>query len=98
MKTATRPQYHRLQRILELIREGTRTGSRPNCDHFIGELEVSRRPETSNSQQPTANNIQHPTSNIQHPTSNIQHPTSNSQQPTANSQHPTANEEDRKAA
>ena len=58
MKTATRPQYHRLQRILELIREGTRTGSRPNCDHFIGELEVSRRPETSNSQQPTANSQQ----------------------------------------
>ena len=52
MKTATRPQYHRLQRILELIREGTRTGSRPNCDHFIGELEVT---ETSNIQQPTAN-------------------------------------------
>ena len=43
MKTATRPQYHRLQRILELIREGTRTGSLPNCGHFIGELEVSRR-------------------------------------------------------
>ena len=43
MKTATRPQYHRLQRILELIREGTRTGSLPNCGHFIRELEVSRR-------------------------------------------------------
>ena len=43
MKTATRPQYHRLQRILEMIREGTRTGSLTNCGHFIGELEVSRR-------------------------------------------------------
>ena len=43
MKTATRPQYHRLQRILEMIREGTRTGSLPNCGHFIRELEVSRR-------------------------------------------------------
>ena len=27
MKTATRPQYHRLQRILELIREGIPHGS-----------------------------------------------------------------------
>jgi len=43
MKTATRPQYHRLQRILELIREGTRNGSLPNCGHFVRELEVSRR-------------------------------------------------------
>ena len=43
MKTATRPQYHRLQRILEMIREGTRAGTLPNCGHFIRELEVSRR-------------------------------------------------------
>ena len=43
MNTATRPHSHRLQRILELIREGTRTGSLPNCGHFIRELEVSRR-------------------------------------------------------
>jgi predicted DNA-binding transcriptional regulator YafY len=43
MKTATRPQYHRLQRILEIIREGTRAGSLPNCRHFTRELEVSRR-------------------------------------------------------
>src|SRR5512140_786526 len=43
MKTATRPQYYRLQRILELIREGTRNGSLPNCRDFKRELEVSRR-------------------------------------------------------
>jgi len=43
MKTATRPQYHRLRRILEMIRKGTRTGSLPNCGHFTCELEVSRR-------------------------------------------------------
>ena len=43
VKSSTRPQYHRLQRILELIREGTRAGSLPNCGHFIRELEVSRR-------------------------------------------------------
>ncbi|MEI6785386.1 MAG: hypothetical protein WCQ21_31190, partial [Verrucomicrobiota bacterium] len=69
---------HRLQRILELIREGTRTGSRPNCDHFIGELEVSRRPETSNSQHPTANS-QQPTANSLQPTAYIQQPTANIQ-------------------
>lgn len=43
MKTATRPQYHRVQRILELVREGTRSGCLPNCRHFMRELEVSRR-------------------------------------------------------
>jgi predicted DNA-binding transcriptional regulator YafY len=43
MKTATRPQNHRLRRILEIIRQGTRAGSRPNCGHFVRELEVSRR-------------------------------------------------------
>ena len=43
MKTATRPQYHRLQRILEMIREGARAGSPPNCGHFTRELAVSRR-------------------------------------------------------
>ena len=43
MKTSTRPQYHRLRRILEMIREGTRTGALPNCGHFTRELEVSRR-------------------------------------------------------
>src|SRR5271166_4734529 len=43
MRTATRPQYHRLQRILELVREGTRCGSLRTCRHFMRELEVSRR-------------------------------------------------------
>ena len=43
MKNTTRPQYHRLQRILELIRGGTRSGSLPNCGHFGRELGVSRR-------------------------------------------------------
>ena len=43
MRTATRPQYHRLQRILEMIREGTRAASLPNCGDFARELEVSRR-------------------------------------------------------
>jgi predicted DNA-binding transcriptional regulator YafY len=43
MKTATRPQYHRLRRILEMVREGTRTGALPNCSDFTRELGVSRR-------------------------------------------------------
>src|SRR3974390_2969402 len=43
MKTANRPQYHRLQCILEMIREGSRAGSLPNCGDFTRELEVSRR-------------------------------------------------------
>jgi len=43
MRSSSRPQYHRLQRILELIREGTRSGSLPNCRQFMRELEVSRR-------------------------------------------------------
>jgi predicted DNA-binding transcriptional regulator YafY len=43
MKTATRPQYYRLRRILEMVREGTRSGPLPNCGDFVRELEVSRR-------------------------------------------------------
>lgn len=43
MRTATRPQYHRLQRMLEMIREGSRSGSLPNCGHFTSELAASRR-------------------------------------------------------
>ena len=43
MKGATRPQYYRLRRILELVREGARTGSLPNCTDFTRALEVSRR-------------------------------------------------------
>jgi predicted DNA-binding transcriptional regulator YafY len=43
VKSSTRPQYHRLQRLLEMVREGTRAGCLPNCGHFTRELEVSRR-------------------------------------------------------
>ena len=42
MKHVTRPQYSRLKRILEMIREGTRAGRYPNAGDFGGELEVSR--------------------------------------------------------
>lgn len=43
MKNLLRPQYHRLRRILELIREGTRTGAYANAGDFCAELEVCRR-------------------------------------------------------
>ena len=39
----TRPQYYRLRRLLELIREGTRTQRLPNNTDFRRELGVSRR-------------------------------------------------------
>ena len=43
MKAATRPQYYRLRRILEMVREGSRNRSLPNCGDFKRELAVSRR-------------------------------------------------------
>jgi len=43
MRAASRPQYHRLRRILEMLREASRTGCFPNCGDFTRELEVSRR-------------------------------------------------------
>jgi proteasome accessory factor B len=42
MKNVIRPQYSRLKRILEMIREGTRTGRYPNAGDFCAEMEVSR--------------------------------------------------------
>lgn len=38
----TRPQFYRIKRILEMIREGTQSGDYPNAGHFCRELEVSR--------------------------------------------------------
>jgi len=43
MRITSRPQYHRLRRILEMLREASRNGSFPNCGDFRRELEVSRR-------------------------------------------------------
>ncbi|MEK7992994.1 MAG: HTH domain-containing protein, partial [Planctomycetota bacterium] len=42
MKALSRPQYRRVRRILEMIREGTSTGRHPNASDFGRELEVSR--------------------------------------------------------
>jgi predicted DNA-binding transcriptional regulator YafY len=43
VKALNRPQYSRLRRILEIIREGTNTGCLPNAGDFMAECEVSRR-------------------------------------------------------
>jgi hypothetical protein len=43
MKFSSRPQYYRLRRIVEMIREGMRAGKYPNATAFRRELEVSRR-------------------------------------------------------
>lgn len=42
MKKTLRPQYHRIRRILEMIREGTEGGRLPNARDFGEELGVSR--------------------------------------------------------
>ena len=42
MKKLSRPQIHRIRRILEMIRQGTRSGRYPNAGDFCRELEVSR--------------------------------------------------------
>ncbi len=42
MKNISRPQYYRIRRILEMIREGTTSGSLPNARTFCDELGVSR--------------------------------------------------------
>ncbi len=43
MKAETRPRYHRLRRIVEMVREGGAGGRLPNRSHFRRELEVSAR-------------------------------------------------------
>jgi proteasome accessory factor B len=43
MKEVTRPQYYRLKRVVEMLREGGARGKWPNSSDFMRELEVSRR-------------------------------------------------------
>jgi predicted DNA-binding transcriptional regulator YafY len=43
MKQVTRPQYYRIKRMIEPLREGRRTWALPNSRDFMRELEVSRR-------------------------------------------------------
>ena len=43
MKTASRPQYYRIKRIVDMVREGSAAGYLPNRGDFRRELEVSPR-------------------------------------------------------
>ncbi|MFC1463163.1 helix-turn-helix transcriptional regulator, partial [Verrucomicrobiota bacterium] len=43
MKTKSRPQYYRVRRVLEMVREGTQSGYLANSSDFRRELGVSRR-------------------------------------------------------
>jgi predicted DNA-binding transcriptional regulator YafY len=43
MKAGSRPQYYRIRRMVQMVREGTGTGYLPNSSDFIKEFEVSRR-------------------------------------------------------
>ena len=43
MKAGSRPQYYRIRRMVQMVREGTETGYLPNSSDFMQEFEVSRR-------------------------------------------------------
>ena len=43
MKTNSRPQYYRIRRMVQMVREGAETGYLPNSSDFMREFEVSRR-------------------------------------------------------
>ncbi|MFM8468981.1 MAG: hypothetical protein ACKODH_03265 [Limisphaerales bacterium] len=43
MKANSRPQYYRIRRMVQMVREGTERGSLPNSSDFMEEFEVSRR-------------------------------------------------------
>ena len=43
MKAGSRPQYYRIRRMVEMVREGAGTGYLANSSDFVKEFEVSRR-------------------------------------------------------
>ena len=43
MKAGSRPQYYRIRRMVQMVREGAETGYLPNSSDFMQEFEVSRR-------------------------------------------------------
>ena len=43
MKAGSRPQYYRIRRMVQMVREGTETGYLPNSSDFTKEFGVSRR-------------------------------------------------------
>ncbi len=43
MKAGSRPQYYRIRRMIQMVREGARSGHPPNSANFMKEFGVSRR-------------------------------------------------------
>ena len=43
MKACSRPQFYRIRRMVQRVREGSETGCLPNSRDFMGEFGVSRR-------------------------------------------------------
>jgi hypothetical protein len=43
MKAGGRPQYYRIRRLVQMVRESAETGYLPNSSDFMKEFEVSRR-------------------------------------------------------
>ena len=43
MKAGSRPQYYRIRRVVQMVREGTKTGYLPNSSDFVAEFGISRR-------------------------------------------------------
>ena len=43
MKAGSRPQYYRIRRMVQMVREGSETGCLPNSRDFMGDFGVSRR-------------------------------------------------------
>ena len=43
MKAGSRPQYYRIRRIVQMVREGSGGGKPPNSTDFMAEFGVSRR-------------------------------------------------------
>ena len=43
MKAGSRPQYYRIRRMVQMVREGAETGYLANSSDFMKEFEVSRR-------------------------------------------------------
>ena len=43
MRAGSRPQYYRIRRMVQMVREGAKSGYLPNSSDFIKEFEVSRR-------------------------------------------------------
>lgn len=43
MKAGSRPQYYRIRRMVQMVKEGAAGGKPPNCTDFTAEFGVSRR-------------------------------------------------------